>query len=144
MNTLSNTVEKKVYRMFYPNQEWMNGVHYTDESNAYIERIINRTPHSVTLYRKVKGELRVHAEWGKDENPLRVSSTTQKVGTLGGCAITRTVFGKAVLPDYKADTWYIVSALVKQAHPERKDLLTVNEAVRDEEGRIIGCMSLAC
>jgi len=47
------------------------------------------------------------------------------------------------LPEPKENTYYIVSALVAGAAKNRNDLLIPNDTVRDEEGRIIGCRSLA-
>ena len=53
------------------------------------------------------------------------------------------VYGESNLPDYEEGVYYIVSALVANAYPERKDLLMVNETIRDDDGRIIGCKSFA-
>ena len=47
------------------------------------------------------------------------------------------------LPEPKKDTYYVVSALVAGAAKNRDDLLIPNDIIRDEEGRIIGCRSLA-
>jgi hypothetical protein len=46
-------------------------------------------------------------------------------------------------PAGKPETWYIVSALVAKALPERGDLLVVDELVRGGYGRVIGCNALA-
>ena len=47
------------------------------------------------------------------------------------------------LPEPKKDTYYVVSALVAGAAKNRNDLLIPNDIVRDDQGRIIGCRSLA-
>ena len=47
------------------------------------------------------------------------------------------------LPEPQEDTYYIVSALVAGAAKNRVDLLIPNDTVRDEQGRIVGCRSLA-
>lgn len=47
------------------------------------------------------------------------------------------------LPDLQPDTIYIVSALVAQAVPKRPDVFIVDDAVRDEQGRVIGARALA-
>ena len=47
------------------------------------------------------------------------------------------------LPEPQEDTYYIVSALVAGAAKNRDDLLIPNDTVRDEQGRIVGCRSLA-
>ena len=46
------------------------------------------------------------------------------------------------LPSPQPDTIYIVSRLVAEA-TRREDLYIVDDAVRDENGRIIGCRALA-
>jgi len=45
--------------------------------------------------------------------------------------------------DPRPDTIYVVSALVAQAVPERQDVFIVDDAVRDDQGRIIGARALA-
>jgi len=58
--------------------------------------------------------------------------------------INRTQFGAVEgLPDPQPDTIYIVSSVVAQAVPERDDVFIVDDAVRDEQGRIIGARALA-
>jgi len=51
------------------------------------------------------------------------------------------------IPEQKPDTYYIVSALAAQAlrrhQPERNDFLIVTDAVRDDQGRIVGARALA-
>ena len=61
--------------------------------------------------------------------------------------VNRTQFGTVTgLPDPQQvgpDTIFVVSALVAQAVPERQDVFIVDDAVRDEQGRIIGARALA-
>jgi len=58
--------------------------------------------------------------------------------------VNRTQFGSVSdLPDPQTDTIYVVSALVAQAVPDRPDVFIVDDAVRDEQGRIIGARALA-
>ena len=78
------------------------------------------------------------------EGSIRLSSQTKKVGNLNGIPLSKTVFGEAQgLPEQKKGTYYIVSSLVCQAYPDRKDFLIVNETVRNEKGQIVGCRSLS-
>jgi len=57
--------------------------------------------------------------------------------------ITVTKFGDPInLPPMTADVKYIVSKQVKQALPNRSDLLVPSELVRDECNIVIGCKSL--
>lgn len=82
---------------------------------------------------------------------IRLSVNTEDYGLLdmtegreeGGIPLTRTVYGKAEgLSDYKEGTFYIVSQLVKNALPQRKDLLVPTNVVRNKAGNIVGCESL--
>ena len=58
--------------------------------------------------------------------------------------VNRTQFGAVTdLPDPQPDTIYIVSSLVAQAVPDRQDVYITDDAVRDDQGRIIGCRALA-
>ena len=49
---------------------------------------------------------------------------------------------KHELPEQQDGTFYIVSALVARA-AGREDFVIVNDTVRDNDGRIIGCQSFA-
>lgn len=103
--------------------------------------IKNLTPHTVTI-------LREHAE------PLVIESSgvarcvahTVRVGTIQGTniPITETRFGEVTgLPEPEENTILIVSRIVAEAVAlTRIDCFIVNETVRDECGRIIGCKSL--
>ncbi len=78
----------------------------------------------------------------------RLSVSRERVGDLlfKGIKIplTRTQFGETEnLPPQREGIYYIVSNLVAQANPDRRDLLIVDDTVRDEQGRIIGCKSLS-
>ena len=44
------------------------------------------------------------------------------------------------LPDPKPNTVYVVSGMVNSATPERTDVVSPGEQLRDEEGRPIGCI----
>ena len=58
--------------------------------------------------------------------------------------VNQTRFGEVSdLPDPQPDTIYVVSALVAQAVPDRQDVFIVDDAIRDDQGRIIGCRALA-
>ncbi len=53
--------------------------------------------------------------------------------------VNRTQFGAVTgLPDPQPDTIFVVSAVVAQAVPNRLDVFIVDDAIRDEQGRIIG------
>jgi hypothetical protein len=47
------------------------------------------------------------------------------------------------LPAPRPNTIYVVSALVAQTVPGRRDVYIVDDAVRDDQGRVIGAKALA-
>ncbi len=54
--------------------------------------------------------------------------------------VNETKFGQVVdLPEPEEGTFYIVSRIVKNAVPERTDVLVPGNLVRDAAGVIIGC-----
>ena len=102
--------------------------------------IINLTPHDVNLIGKDDKEIATFPSRGV----VRCSTNRRMVGMLNGISINKTLFGEVTgLPDEKEGTYYIVSALVANACPNRHDLLLTDDAVRDDQGRIIGCKALA-
>ena len=61
-------------------------------------------------------------------------------GTEVPVSVNQTTFGQVVdLPEPTADTFYIVSRIVKNAVPDRTDVLVPGNLVRDAAGVIIGC-----
>ena len=103
--------------------------------------VLNKTPHSVNIVNEKNQVIKVYE---RGESLIRLAVKTVKDEPLfDGTPTSRTEFGKPEgLPDFKEDTFYIVSQLVKNALPDRKDLLVPAEVVRDDEGNIIGCKSL--
>jgi hypothetical protein len=106
-------------------------------------RLINLTPHEITIVR----------EDNKIVLPpsgtiARVATTRRVVTTIEVDGMTipvhRVEFGQVEnLPEPQPGTWYIVSAIVAQAAPGRDDLVIPDDAVRDEQGRIVGARALA-
>lgn len=109
-------------------------------------KIVNLTPHALNMMP------------GGPDGPV---ITIPPSGTVARCAtqrtqvgtvtidgvdipVNRTVFGEVTgLPDPQPDTIYVVSALVAQAVQGRDDVVIVDDAVRDAEGRIIGARAFA-
>jgi hypothetical protein len=104
-------------------------------------QIINMTPHPINLLDENNQEVKT---WPKGETMIRLSMSTVSAGVLpDGTPLTKTEYGDAEgLPEYQKDIYYIVSQLVKNALPNRTDLLVPAEMQRDDAGRIIGCRSL--
>lgn len=102
-------------------------------------RIINLTPHTVTVLR---GDTAI--EYPPSGAVARCATQRTVIGSLNGIPINQTEFGEVSgLPEPAPGVYYIVSALVAQALPQRDDLLIPDDVVRDEAGRIIGCRAFA-
>lgn len=114
--------------------------------------IINKTPHTVYLLNEDNS---IKFAWCPEGEPIRLSQETKRMGELVhnklidedevfiDVPLTFTKFGSTNLPEERDDVYYIVSGLVRNAFPERQDLLIPNEIVRDEEGHILGCRSFS-
>ena len=112
-------------------------------------RIINMTPHAVRVFLDAEG-VKVHTYMPSGKS-IRLESQTYKVGEIDGIPLTRTRYGNPIIVSDGVSeelyfetpgVYYIVSSMVANALPHRKDLLVPAEQVRDSEGRIIGCRSL--
>lgn len=112
--------------------------------NTYMEhinsvRLVNLTPHRVTVINDGNEVMTIEASGVV----ARCKTDTVIVGSINGVPITRTVFGDVEgLPEASTGVFYIVSAIVKNARPDRSDLLVPVGVVKDDEGRIVGCTSL--
>ena len=100
--------------------------------------LINLTPHEVILcgqHIPVSGQ------------QARVSMTRHQTGTIevDGKSVPTysTTFGAVVgLQPEQDGIGYIVSAMVRDAAPERRDLYSPADLQRDSSGNVIGCNSL--
>lgn len=103
--------------------------------------VINKTQHAVHI---VDENGQVVRTYEKGDSQIRLAvKTVQDVPLVDGTPTSRTEFGEPEgLPDYVEGVFYIVSQLVKNALPNRTDLLVPAEVVRDEKGNIVGCKSL--
>lgn len=107
-------------------------------------KIINLTPHAVNLHVKITSKVDAIVVIPSSGTVARCVVERQQVTTVAGIPVNRTVFGAVEgLPEPKEGVYYIVSSIVAQACPERHDLLIVDDTVRDEQGRIVGCRALA-
>jgi hypothetical protein len=104
--------------------------------------ILNYTPHVINLCEE-NGN--VFASY-QSKGAARVATTQECVGNVNGVDIYSTSYGEVEgIPEEQPDTMLLVSFLVKQALPERKDLICPNTSpqgvVRDSNGQIIGVKS---
>tara|TARA_R110000796_G_scaffold114197_1_gene225900 strand:+ start:758 stop:1087 length:330 start_codon:yes stop_codon:yes gene_type:complete len=105
-----------------------------------LEKIINKVPHPIYI---LDEENRVLHTFPKSNGMIRLAQKTSLIGSILGIPISQTIFGEPdKLPKYEKNIYYIVSNLVKTALPDRTDLLSPSNIVRNEEGAIIGCLSL--
>ncbi len=70
-----------------------------------------------------------------------VAGCVNKIGIF--YPIVRVTFGDVVdLPEERPDTFLIVSAMVRSALPNRKDLASPGDLIRNDQGVVIGCKNL--
>lgn len=113
-------------------------------------KLINYTPHDITVYADDKQTVvqTIPSERDADGKPvfIRVNQEYTKSGEVNGIPVVKSSFGSVSgLPESQPDTILLVSLMVAQALPYRKDLLVPDTnvgAVRDESGRIIGTTRL--
>lgn len=127
-------------------------------------RLVNLTPHTINIYQVTDlveigkpGSNQWALPYGDAPQPIRVipsegtPATAPRVGVnhvpagaVAGVPLFRAAFGEVYnLPAPVEGTIYIVSALVANAAPDRKDLATVLGGVKDTAGRVCGCVGLA-
>ena len=102
--------------------------------------IVNLTPHAITV-------VRPGAELGEifkpDGSVARVTATRELSRTVDGIPVFRSTYGKVEgLPGEVPGTYWLVSAMVRQAVPHRRDVLSPGELIRDDKGQPTGCRGL--
>ena len=107
-------------------------------------RIANLTPHEVKI---VDGGNNVVAVFPSD-GVARASQHDVLVDEINSIPVVKTEFGEVLgLPEPAEDTVFIVSRITVEAACAQglstDDLLITSGAVRDDQGRIVGCRALA-
>lgn len=101
--------------------------------------LVNLTPHALHVH-DLNGNVTTFPPSG---TVARCAATTTQVGEANGFPLFSTTFGEVVgLPDEQEGVMLVVSALVRQAVPHRKDVASPGELVRDEAGNPVGCKGL--
>ncbi len=103
------------------------------------EKIINLTPHPIKILDAQSNVTTVIEPSGQ---VVRLPAQIESYGKIAGVPITKTKYGLSQLPPKKRGVYYIVSQMVKNAAPDRGDLLVPAQVVRGSDGRIFGCQSL--
>jgi hypothetical protein len=95
-------------------------------------KIINLTPHAIHC---------LGVTFPPSGQIARCKEITKEVFALdNGMPLVNKEYGYVEgLPDSQADTLYIVSMMIRLALPNRLDLVSPGDAVRDNDGRIVGC-----
>ena len=105
-------------------------------------KIVNLTPHPLNFYKNGQGILTIESS-----GFVRATVTSTQTGVVNGFPISNLTFGQVEgMPEPKKDTIYIVSKITADALKEQgrmDDIFITDKAVRDQDGKIIGCEGLA-
>jgi len=109
-----------------------------------MSKVINLTPHSIELVDD-EGNLIVSLPSVGIARAREQVEYTRPVEVDGWVVpVARVSYGSLEgVPDPGYGTFYVVSRICAEAAPEREDLLVPGPAVRDPQGRVIGCKGLA-
>lgn len=102
---------------------------------------ISLVPHVINVHNE-KGDIaRVFHPSGQ---VARLRLTREEAGIIDGISLRRVIINREPvgIPDPVNGTRYIVSGLVREALPDRIDLLSPGELLRDGAGQVIGCLGL--
>lgn len=103
-------------------------------------KLVNLTPHSITVVGSSGEPLAVVPP---DGTVARVSVTREVAGEVAGLPVFRSTFGAVVgLPSPVDGVAFVVSAMVRLACPDRRDLYSPGELVRGADGQPVGCRGL--
>lgn len=115
--------------------------------------IVNLTPHRLNIYKDLRTETDIQngvsdavawLEVPASGQVVRVVENREQLPVINGIPVSRATYGATEnLPDPQPDTIYIVSTLVLQQCAGRTDVFSPGPAIRDSEGRIIGCDGLS-
>lgn len=103
-------------------------------------KIMNYTPHDVVVMDENKEVLHTFPS----VSVARCTVKQANAGDVFGIPVMKQEYGEVEgLPEEKEGVYYIVSFLVQDALPDRKDLLVPANLVRDEKGIILGCTAFS-
>lgn len=110
--------------------------------------VINLTPHEINIHVEL-GSAHLSRTLTLDPSGIvpRVGVSVRPIGyvMIEGVEVpvTATAYGAVSdLPEPEPGTFYVVSRVVAEARTDRDDLLIPGEAIRDQDGRVIGCRGL--
>ena len=108
-------------------------------------KIINLTPHVLNIFSSDKSRVATVAPSGE---VARCASTRALTSVRDGIEFFETAFGApSPLPEPEFDTIFVVSSLflagLRAAGLDRDDVYVPGEAVRDADGKVVGCQGLS-
>lgn len=96
--------------------------------------LINLTPHPIVFPDRIIAPT---------APPARCAEVSAPAEEFDGVPLITRAYGEVYdLPDPAPAVMYIVSAMVRMARPERHDLASPGDLVRDAAGAIVGCKNL--
>ena len=114
-------------------------IHKGDE-----KMFVNMTPHAINLL-TTEGENIATIE--PSGLTIRLDEEWSPIGTFDieghSVDLMHCEYSSGSIPSSEEGTIFIVSAMVANNYPERKDFVMVAKTVRDDNGRIIGCTAFA-
>ena len=108
-----------------------------------MSNFINCTPHPLNICNE-DGNTVLAIPAPPTGTPLpRVSVVLKNIEYIGVIPLFKAVVGEVIdLPDEEENVFLIVSSMLQAAAPQRKDLLSPGELIRDENRQPIGCKGL--
>ena len=95
--------------------------------------ILNYTPHTINIGEKVIAS----------SGNARITQSIMPTHEIDGIQVIKTFCSNVTgLPEPQKGVYLIVSLMVQEALPNRMDLLSPGELIRNETGQIIGCKNL--
>ena len=102
------------------------------------KELLNFTPHYLNIHSN--GKVTVVPPSGQ---VARVTTSYNKVNTVAGIDVYSCVYGNVDgLPEPQDGKIFVVSGVVKSAVPDRLDVMSPGELIRDSDGKPIGCNGL--
>lgn len=99
-------------------------------------KFVNLTPHAIVVVRPSGATI----GFTPSGDVARVSTQDQVVAVINGIEISTTSYGEVVgLPEPQPGVIFLVSALVRQAMPNRFDVVSPGGLIRDAQGQPVGC-----
>lgn len=106
-------------------------------------KLINLTPHPIVLMDANDQVVETIASTGI----ARAKQENTSIGSVNGFPLSEVRFGEPEgMPEPKEGVMYVVSQITAnalKAQGRTDDILIVDQAVRDDKGRIVGCRGFA-